>query len=52
LHHLIKAKGREVELRRELRKASPLTNAAGRGSGPHCPQAAEPLERFRRFFVL
>jgi hypothetical protein len=52
LPHLITATGREVEIRRDLRKASHLTNAAGRGSGPHCPQAAGPLERFRRFFFL
>ena len=34
------------------RKASPLTNAAGRGSGPHCPQAAGPRPRSRRFIFL
>src|SRR3954452_9906790 len=31
------------------RKASPTTNVAGRGSGPHCPQAAGPRPRPRRF---
>ena len=34
------------------RKASPLTNAAGRGSGPHCPQAAGPRPRSRRFIFF
>ena len=28
-----------------------MTNAAGRGSGPHCPQAAGPRPRSRRFYV-
>jgi hypothetical protein len=50
LFHPNQAKGREVGAREGSCKASPLTNAAGQGSGPHCPQAAEPLERFRRFF--
>ena len=34
------------------RKASPSTNAAGRGSGPHCPHAAGPRPRSRRFFFV
>ena len=32
------------------RKASPLTNAAGRGSGPHCPQQRR-NHWFRRFIL-
>ena len=47
-----KATGREVgsPMRHPARRR-PRTNAAGRGSGPHCPQAAGPRPRSRRFHV-
>jgi hypothetical protein len=48
---LHKATGREVRGTEPSQGVATKTNAAGRGSGPHCPQAAGPRLGPRRYSV-